>query len=116
MARYLIDANLPYYFSLWRGPAYLHLNDVNDSMPDGELWTYARRENLTIVTKDADFSNRAMLEPSLPRVIHVRLGNMKMREFHRRIADLWPEACALSEQYKLVLIFAGHLQGIGEFP
>jgi hypothetical protein len=32
VAKYLIDANLPYYFSLWRGPTYLHLKDVNDSI------------------------------------------------------------------------------------
>jgi hypothetical protein len=36
VAKYLIDANLPYYFSLWRGPTYLHLKDVNDSMSDEE--------------------------------------------------------------------------------
>ena len=29
MAKYLIDVNLPYYFSLWRGPEYVHLKDVN---------------------------------------------------------------------------------------
>lgn len=31
MARYLIDVNLPYYFSLWRGPDYVHVRDIDGS-------------------------------------------------------------------------------------
>jgi len=113
VARFLIDANLPYYFSLWRGASYPHVTDIDDSMSDDELWLYAREGEWTIVTKDSDFSSRAMLEPPPPRVIHVRLGNMRMREFHRRIAAVWPDACALSEEYRLVSIFEDHLEGIG---
>lgn len=112
MARYLIDVNLPYYFSLWRGADYLHLRDLDDRMSDDALWVHAREGAWTIVTKDADFSNRAMVEPPPPRVIHVRLGNMKMREFHHAIARLWPQACILSEQCRIVSIFSDHLQGI----
>jgi predicted nuclease of predicted toxin-antitoxin system len=113
VARYLIDVNLPYYFSLWRGARYLHVRDLDDSMSDEALWAYAREGDWTIVTKDADFSSRAMLEPPPPRVIHVRLGNLRMREFHRRIAAVWLDACALSEEYRLVSIFDDHLEGIG---
>jgi predicted nuclease of predicted toxin-antitoxin system len=113
VARYLIDVNLPYYFSLWRGPDYLHLKDVDDRMSDAELWEYARRGNWTIVTKDADFSHRAVLQPPPPRIVHIRFGNMRMREFHRHVVRLWPEVCALSEHYRLVLVFQDYLQGIG---
>ncbi len=38
MAMYLIDVNLPYYFSPWRGPEYLHLRDVNDEWTDTQVW------------------------------------------------------------------------------
>jgi predicted nuclease of predicted toxin-antitoxin system len=83
---YLIDVNLPYYFSLWRGDEYLHQRDLGDAWKDREVWEYARRQNLTIVTKDADFSDRALLAEPPPRVIHLRIGNLEMRGFHRAVA------------------------------
>jgi len=112
MARYLIDVNLPYYFSLWRGSNFVHLKDLGDEWPDAEVWNYARRAELTIVSKDADFSVRAILEPPPPRVIHIRLGNLKMREFHRRVSELWPEICELSARYRLVQVFDDRIEGI----
>jgi hypothetical protein len=63
---------------------------------------------------DVNLPSRAMLAPPPPpRVIHVRLGNLRMREFHRRMTAVWPDACALSEEYRLVSIFEDHLEGIG---
>lgn len=49
MARYLIDANLPYRFSLWHGDDYLHVWDLNDEWTDSEIWAYARDHDLRIV-------------------------------------------------------------------
>jgi predicted nuclease of predicted toxin-antitoxin system len=112
VAKYLIDANLPYYFLLWRSPSHLHLRDLDDEMSDAAVWRYARKGGWTIVTKDADFSARALLEPPPPRVIHIRFGNLKMRDFHRAITRAWPQACALSERCRLVAIFSDHIEGI----
>ena len=60
MSVYLIDANLPYYFAIWSGEQFIHVNDINDAMPDSEIWEYAKQGNLTIVTKDTDFSDKIM--------------------------------------------------------
>jgi predicted nuclease of predicted toxin-antitoxin system len=76
---YLIDANLPYRFSLWQGPQYVHVFDLNDSWTDLQIWDHARRHNLTIVSKDADFSALAMASDPPPRVVHLRIGNLKFR-------------------------------------
>ena len=76
MAKYLIDANLPYHFSLWAGDEYIHINELNDAWTDSEIWQYAQEHNLTIVTKDVDFSDRIMLSQP-PRIIHIKFGNMK---------------------------------------
>jgi|GEM_PF-6286067 len=37
MQKYIIDANLPYYFSLWRGEAYEHVIDIDPHMKDSEI-------------------------------------------------------------------------------
>ena len=113
MASFLIDANLPYYFELWRGDDYLHLFDLNDEWSDSEIWNYAREHSLTIVTKDADFSDRIILNEPPPRVIHIRIGNMRMRDFHALLNRAWPEVCELSKAYKLVRVYQDRVECIG---
>jgi len=81
MKKYLIDVNLPRYFSLWKGNEYEHVVNINDELPDSEIWVYAKQQNLTIVSKDTDFSELMLLNEPPPRVIHIKSGNMKMREF-----------------------------------
>lgn len=41
MVKYLIDVNLPYYFSLWNGIEYMHQRDFGATMKDSEIWQYA---------------------------------------------------------------------------
>jgi len=48
MARFLIDANLPYRFELWRGEDCLHVYDLGDDMPDAAIWQYAKEHDLII--------------------------------------------------------------------
>lgn len=112
MARFVVDVNLPYFFSVWKGPDFVHVRDLGDAWPDSRVWSYAKQEGLTIVTKDADFSDRVLLATPPPRVIHIRIGNMKMREFHRVIAGRWEAICALSRQCKLVRVFEDRIEGI----
>jgi len=82
MPRFLIDANPPYYFSIWNTPDFIHLKDINDSLPDEEVWEYAPKNDLIIITKDTDFSTRILFHNPPPKVIHTRFGNMKMNQFH----------------------------------
>ncbi len=42
MPSYLIDANLPYYFSLWNNENYIHQNDLNNEAKDSQIWEYAK--------------------------------------------------------------------------
>lgn len=104
MPRYLIDANLPYRFSLWHGDAFLHVFDLGDDMPDSAIWDYARNNNLTIVTKDADFSDRIMLSEPPPRVIHLRIGNMRLRDLFSFLQRIWPRVEELSVSSRLVIV------------
>ena len=112
MARYIVDVNLPYHFSLWHGEAYSHLRDIDDSWTDARIWQYARERDLTIISKDSDFSDRVLLIGSPPRVIHIRLGNMRMKRLHQALSKVWPEVCSLSERCRLVNVFEDRLEGI----
>jgi len=112
MARFLIDANLPYRFSLWAKDACIHARDLGEDWSDSEIWAYARAQNLIIVSKDADFSDRILVSKPPPRVIHIRFGNMKMRDFHGLIRHQWPDIVALAHQHRLVTAYRNRIEAI----
>lgn len=112
MAKYLIDVNLPRYFSLWANEDFMHVIDLNDEMKDSEIWTYARSNSLTIVTKDADFSDNALISNPPPWVIHIKVGNMKMRDFHQFLATNWREITEISQACRLVRVYRDRIEGI----
>ena len=112
MPRYLIDVNLPRYFSLWNSEDYVHQIDIDASMKDKDIWDYAKERGLTVVTKDSDFSNRIMFKEPPPKVIHIRFGNMSMKEFHETMKDVWQEALEMNKEYKLVNVYKKKVEGI----
>lgn len=87
MPRSLIDANLLYRFAVWRGEVFEHVFGLGEFWSDLEIWRYAQENDLVIVTKDADFSDWVMLSEPPPEVIHLRLGNMRMRDFYQFIQN-----------------------------
>ena len=112
MNKYLIDVNLPYYFSLWNYEDYIHQLDLNPTAKDSDIWQFAKHNNLTIITKDSDFSNRIMLSEPPPKVIHIKLGNMKIKNFHSCISKIWNDVLVLNKDYKLINVFADRIEGI----
>ena len=112
MPQFLIDANLPYYFSLWKTEEYIHQFDIQPDRTDHEIWQYACERELTIVTKDADFSDRILLAEPPPRIIHIRIGNCSMREFFVRIVAAWPDVVVQSQAHKLVTVFKDRIEAI----
>lgn len=112
MPRFLIDVNLPYHFSLWKGDEYIHQTDIDDEWTDTRIWDYARENDLTIISKDSDFSNRVIFHLPPPKVIHIRLGNLKMREFFASINGVWEDVLDLNKEHKLVTVFRDRIEAI----
>lgn len=112
MPKFLIDINLPYYFALWNSPEFIHQKDLNSKWSDEEIWWYAKNNNLTIITKDVDFSNKIMLNFPPPKVIHIRFGNLKMKPFFIVTNKLWNDILEMNNNHKLVNVFADRIEGI----
>jgi predicted nuclease of predicted toxin-antitoxin system len=45
--------------------------------PDVEVWKFAKQHNFTIVTQDADFNDLNLLRGFPPKIIWIRIGNLK---------------------------------------
>jgi len=112
MKKYLIDVNLPYHFSLWNSEEFVHQKDINDEWTDEQIWEYARENALTIITKDSDFSHRIILHKPPPKVIHIRFGNVKMKEFFNILSSLWIDIQTMSATSKLVNVFEDRIEAI----
>ena len=110
MAKYLIDANLPFHISVWKNDEFIHLFDINDSWTDREIWEYAKRRGMTIITKDSDFSNWIITKEPPPKVIHLRIGNMRLKLFNDFITKNWKEIVKLSNNHKLVTVYAEFIE------
>lgn len=112
MVKYLVDANLPYYFSLWNHEHFIHVRDINDAMSDDAIWEYAQQNNLIILTKDADFSSKVLLKGAPPKVIHFRFGNLRMQEFHALLTKIWDELELSIQENNLVNVYIDRIESI----
>lgn len=57
-------------------PGSTHVRNVSLSKsPDIDIWNFAKAGGFMIVSKDADFQQRALLYGYPPKVIWIRLGN-----------------------------------------
>jgi predicted nuclease of predicted toxin-antitoxin system len=75
----LFDKNLSHVLAVAVTDCYgesQHVRDVGlKASLDGEIWAYAARNQLAIVTKDSDFRQRSFLHGYPPKVIWIGLGN-----------------------------------------
>ncbi|HEY0047904.1 MAG TPA: DUF5615 family PIN-like protein [Pyrinomonadaceae bacterium] len=112
MNKYLIDANLPRKIKVWQTEDFQFVSEINDECTDSEIWDYAKQNNLTIVTKDADFSHRIIVIQPPPKIIHIKIGNMKLRDFESAIEKVWKTSEELSGTHKLVNVFIDRIEAV----
>ncbi len=112
MKKYLVDANLPSKIKVWRTEEFEFVNQINDEWTDSEIWDYAKQNNLTIISKDSDFSHRIIVSRPPPKIIHIKIGNMKLKDFNSTIEKLWSKAEKISETYKLVNVFIDRIEAV----
>ncbi len=53
-----------------------------------------------------------MLTNPPPKVIQIKLGNQKMKDFHKIIGSIWHKVLELSSKNKLVNVYHNKIEGI----
>ena len=105
MPSYLLDVNLPGFFGPWQPPEFMHVIDLNRRWSDLQIWEYAEMHSLTIVSKDRDYFEQMLLQEPPPRVIHLRIGNIRLKNFQAFFEKNWKDIAEISEQHKLVMVY-----------
>lgn len=89
MFNYLIDENLPANLSFWNKINFTHLSEVPNVKYDTDIWLYAIRSDLIIITKDTNFYYRSMSSSVAPKVIWIKTRKMKKKKFNQFIKSSW---------------------------
>ncbi len=112
MVRFLIDENLPYYFNLWNSKEFIHIIDLVNIKTDSDIWDYAKNNDLIIVTKDSDFSNKILYKSPPPKVIHIRFGNLRIQEFYKVLDKMWTDIEENIKTHKLVNVYKDRIESV----
>jgi predicted nuclease of predicted toxin-antitoxin system len=113
MKGFLFDENLPSRLKFTPNLPVTAATSIGLSPTDSVLWEFARKEELIIVTKDADFSDRVIVAQPPPWVVHLRFGNMRRQDFHALLARVWPQVEQSLKTNKLVNVYADRIEAIG---
>ncbi len=112
MKGFLLDENLPSHLQFKPQLPVFPFSKVGPHPSDAKIWNFAQQHELAIVSKDADFSDRIILQSPPPWVIHLRFGNLRRKEYHALLARLWPQVEELLKSHKLVNAYSDRLEGI----
>ena len=90
----LVDAQLPPVLVDWlrrQGHEAAHVAEWSLlAASDAEIWAWAAAGRYVIVTKDADFEGLSTTDREGPRLLWLRVGNIRNRGLISRLALEWP--------------------------
>lgn len=112
MRGFLFDENLPRVPSLQTTLPVTHALELGSRLTDARLWAHAERNDVAIVTKDADFSQRIVLSLPPPRVVHLRVGNMRGRDFAVWLESIWPQIESAIASHKLLNVYRDRIEAV----
>ena len=112
MKHLLIDENLPASLARLLPVECSHATDIAPQPSDNKLWILARENDWTILTRDTDFFDRIMLDGSPPKVIWVRLGNIRKADLESLMVRLWPSISSLLADADLVEVHPTSLEAV----
>jgi predicted nuclease of predicted toxin-antitoxin system len=113
MKGYLFDGNVPSRLRFSPKLPMVPLAKAGRHPSDSQIWAFARKHDLVIVSKDTDFSDRIMASSPPPRVVHLRFGNLRRDDYHALLARRWTQIESLLKTCKLVNVYPDRLEGIG---
>ena len=115
MNRLLIDENLPFSLGSRLGVDYIHAPQIAEQASDSLLWQQARENDWVVLTRDTDFFDRLLVRGTPPKIVWVRLGNVRKNDLLRMLEDRWPAVQKLLKLHDLVEVYSDRLEALS-FP
>lgn len=112
MKHLLIDENLPASLAAALPVPSSHATDLGIQPSDQQLWKHCRERDWTVLTRDTDFFDMIMLHGPPPKIVWIRLGNIRKAELHAKLIREWDAIRELLTQADLVEVHPDSLEGI----
>jgi len=109
---FLFDENIPLLVNVPTALPLYSTQALGSSPTDSHIWNTAKLEDWVIVSKDTDFSHRMMLSKPPPWIIHIRVGNMRKKQFNAFIEKVWPEVEKFLPSCKIINVYADRIDAI----
>ncbi len=75
-----------------------------DAVDDARVWNYAAEHEFMIVSKDADFNNRAFLFGLPPKIVWIRRGNCSTQDIEDLLRARYADVVAFSSDVDAALL------------
>ena len=111
MVKYLIDENLPVFFPVKKTEEFIHVSLLPLVDSDSDIWEYALKNELVIITKDADFYYRSLSSKKYPKVVWIRIGNLKKKPFNSFIESIWLDVEEMLFYNSFIIINENTIEG-----
>jgi predicted nuclease of predicted toxin-antitoxin system len=102
--RFLVDVNLPKFFAFFNRPEFTHVVDLDRSMSDEQIWEYAVRNKLVILTKDTDFYFKCLVANQSTKVVYFKIGNLRIKELYAFFTQHWLNIVEKLAEAKLLIV------------
>jgi len=108
--KFLVDVNLPKFFAFFNTDSFRHVVDINPSLGDSDIWEVAMNTGEIIITKDVDFYSRYIVSQRSPKIVYLKLGNMKLNELHKYFTDNWQTILSQLQHNTLIIAYPDRLE------
>jgi predicted nuclease of predicted toxin-antitoxin system len=109
---YLVDVNLPKYFSWFNQANFVFVADIDSRLTDTNIWNYALQNNLVILTRDTDFYHRIIASIKHPKVVYFDLGNVTLKQLHNYFDNYWRQIETLLQECDFIIATPSNLKVI----
>ena len=79
-------------------------------MTDTEIWDYALKNELVILTKDTDFYNRFLVSSTAPKIIYFQFGNCSLKQLYQYFNENWLKIQSEIEKSRLIIAKENHIE------
>lgn len=106
----LLDENMPGRLRIPTDLPVIHVASLGESSTDREIWLFAKAHDLAILTKDADFAFMIASDNPPPRIVHLRVGNMRLQELKNHLQLWWPKVEKTLNWAKLINLYSDRME------
>ncbi|WP_194774402.1 DUF5615 family PIN-like protein [Pararhodonellum marinum] len=105
--KFLLDANIPPSLAddlIGHWVEHVTSFPLGTSTTDGEINEYCYKNNCILITKDSDFYDTFVLFKKPPKLILVKLGNLRIRELRAFFRKNWDLIESLISKHSLIIL------------